>query len=136
MDRYRSYSDRHFDLILRDLIVSADNVGKAGVCLATLGPGATNCTTAAAYAHLGESFRFLSVHVRPSGSFLSRKCADVMLSDNVGAFPALFITGQKPLLKSKQGAFQIVDVVSLLRPITKYSKQVCFLQPNWNVPLS
>jgi acetolactate synthase I/II/III large subunit len=28
--------------------------GKAGVALATLGPGATNFTTAAAYAHLGE----------------------------------------------------------------------------------
>ena len=27
--------------------------GKAGVALATLGPGATNFTTAAAYAHLG-----------------------------------------------------------------------------------
>ena len=27
--------------------------GKAGVCMATLGPGATNLATAAAYAHLG-----------------------------------------------------------------------------------
>ncbi len=27
--------------------------GKAGVCLATLGPGATNFVTAAAYAHWG-----------------------------------------------------------------------------------
>ena len=27
--------------------------GKAGVCLATLGPGATNLVTAAAYAQLG-----------------------------------------------------------------------------------
>lgn len=28
--------------------------GRAGVCLTTLGPGATNATTAVAYAHLGE----------------------------------------------------------------------------------
>ena len=63
------------------------------MCLTTLGPGATNATTAVAYAHLA-------------------------------AFPMLCITGQKPILKSKQGAFQIVDVVSMLRPITKFAKQV------------
>lgn len=65
------------------------------MCLTTLGPGATNATTAVAYAHLA-------------------------------AFPLLCITGQKPILKSKQGAFQIVDVVSMLRPITKFAKQVHF----------
>ena len=65
------------------------------MCLTTLGPGATNATTAVAYAHLA-------------------------------AFPMLCITGQKPILKSKQGAFQIVDVVSMLRPITKFAKQVHF----------
>ena len=41
------------------------------MALSTLGPGATNLTTAAAYAFLG-------------------------------AFPMLMITGQKPVLKSKQ----------------------------------
>ncbi|BDA51294.1 probable lactaldehyde dehydrogenase at C-terminar half [Coccomyxa sp. Obi] len=66
--------------------------GRCGVALSTLGPGATNFSTAVAYSQLG-------------------------------GFPALFITGQKPILKSKQGAFQIVDIVSLLRPITKYAKQ-------------
>ena len=30
------------------------HTGKAGVCLATLGPGATNLVTAAAYAQLGQ----------------------------------------------------------------------------------
>ncbi len=67
--------------------------GKPGVCLATLGPGATNFTTAAAYAQLG-------------------------------AMPMMMITGQKPIKKSKQGRFQIVDVVELMRPITKYSRQI------------
>ncbi len=61
--------------------------------MSTLGPGATNFTTAAAYSHLG-------------------------------AFPAIFITGQKPILKSKQGAFQIVDTVNLFQRISKFSKQV------------
>ncbi|MDT8383260.1 MAG: acetolactate synthase large subunit [Gammaproteobacteria bacterium] len=67
--------------------------GKAGVCLATLGPGATNLVTAAAYAQLG-------------------------------AMPMLMITGQKPIKKGKQGHFQIVDVVQMMRPITKLAKQV------------
>ena len=69
------------------------------MALSTLGPGATNFTTAAAYSHLG-------------------------------AFPALFITGQKPILKSKQGAFQIVDTVNLFSRISKYSKQVLL----WSLP--
>lgn len=67
--------------------------GKVGVCLATLGPGATNLVTAAAYAQLG-------------------------------AMPILMITGQKPIKKSKQGQFQIVDVVEMMRPLTKFTKQV------------
>lgn len=67
--------------------------GKPGVCLATLGPGATNFTTPAAYAQLG-------------------------------AMPMMMITGQKPIKKSKQGRFQIVDIVELMKPITKYTHQV------------
>jgi len=67
--------------------------GKTGVCIATLGPGATNFVTPAAYAQLG-------------------------------GFPLLMITGQKPIKHSKQGQFQIIDVVSLMHPLTKYTRQV------------
>ena len=67
--------------------------GRTGVCLATLGPGATNFVTAAAYAQLG-------------------------------AMPMLMITGQKPIKQSKQGRFQIVDIVSMMKPITKFAKQI------------
>ncbi len=67
--------------------------GKAGVCLATLGPGATNLVTAAAYAQLG-------------------------------AMPLLMVTGQKPIKSSKQGRFQIVDVVQMMQPLTKYTHQI------------
>ncbi len=67
--------------------------GKPGVCLSTLGPGATNFTTPAAYAQLG-------------------------------AMPLVMLTGQKPIKKSKQGRFQIVDIIDLFRPITKYARQV------------
>jgi acetolactate synthase I/II/III large subunit len=67
--------------------------GKPGVCLSTLGPGATNFTTPAAYAQLG-------------------------------AMPMMMITGQKPIKKSKQGRFQIVDIVDLFRPITKYTSKI------------
>ncbi len=67
--------------------------GKVGVCLSTLGPGATNLVTAAAYAQLG-------------------------------GMPMLMITGQKPVKKSKQGQFQIVDIVDMMRPLTKYTRQL------------
>jgi acetolactate synthase-1/2/3 large subunit len=67
--------------------------GKAGVCLSTLGPGATNLVTPAAYAQLG-------------------------------AMPLVIITGQKPIKKSKQGKFQIIDVVQMMHPLTKYTKRV------------
>jgi acetolactate synthase-1/2/3 large subunit len=36
----------------------------------------------------------------------------------------MMITGQKPIKKSKQGRFQIVDIVELMKPITKYTKQI------------
>ena len=67
--------------------------GRAGVCLSTLGPGATNFVTAAAYGQLG-------------------------------ALPMLMITGQKPIKTSKQGKFQIVDVVEMMKPLTKYTQQI------------
>ena len=69
------------------------HTGKTGVCLATLGPGATNLVTAAAYA-------------------------------NLGGMPILMVTGQKPIKSSKQGRFQILDVVDMMRPITKYTHQL------------
>ena len=69
------------------------HTGKAGVCMATLGPGATNFVTAAAYAQLG-------------------------------GMPMMMITGQKPIKSSKQGRFQILDVVDMMRPITKFTHQM------------
>ena len=67
--------------------------GRPGVCLSTLGPGATNFVTGAAYAQLG-------------------------------AMPMIMISGQKPIYHSKQGRFQIVDVVGMMNPITKLSRQI------------
>ncbi|EKF56259.1 acetolactate synthase [Galbibacter marinus] len=67
--------------------------GKPGVCLSTLGPGATNLVTPTAYAQLG-------------------------------AMPLVVITGQKPIKTSKQGKFQILDVVEMMQPLTKYTKQI------------
>jgi acetolactate synthase I/II/III large subunit len=67
--------------------------GSTGVALSTLGPGATNLLTPAAYAQLG-------------------------------AMPMLMLTGQKPIKASKQAQFQIVDVVEMMRPVTKYSHQI------------
>src|SRR6202044_121011 len=67
--------------------------GKPGVCITTLGPGALNLTTGAAYALLG-------------------------------AMPMLMITGQKAIRSSRQARFQIVDIISTMKPLTKLSRQI------------
>jgi acetolactate synthase-1/2/3 large subunit len=67
--------------------------GMPGVCITTLGPGALNLATGAAYALLG-------------------------------AMPMIMITGQKGILSSRQGRFQIVDVVAAMKPLTKLSRQI------------
>jgi acetolactate synthase I/II/III large subunit len=67
--------------------------GQAGVCLSTLGPGALNLTTGAAYAQLG-------------------------------AMPMVMITGQKGVVSRKQARFQMVDIVSTMRPLTKMAHQI------------
>jgi len=71
--------------------------GQAGVAMSTLGPGATNLVTAAAYAQLG-------------------------------AMPMMMITGQKPIRLHKQGLFQLVDVVDMMQPLTKYTRQIVSAQ--------
>lgn len=67
--------------------------GKPGVCLSTLGPGALNLCTGAAYALLG-------------------------------AMPMILLTGQKGILHSKQGHFQLVDIVATMTPLTKMARQI------------
>lgn len=39
----------------------------------------------------------------------------------LGGMPIMVITGQKPIRRSKQGRFQIIDVVGMMAPITKFS---------------
>ncbi len=43
---------------------------------------------------------------------------------NMSATPTLFITGQKSLHDNQQGEYQLLDVVSMMRPITKFSHSV------------
>lgn len=42
----------------------------------------------------------------------------------LGGMPMLTITGQKPVKSSKQGQFQIVDVVDTMQPITKFTHSI------------
>jgi acetolactate synthase-1/2/3 large subunit len=42
----------------------------------------------------------------------------------LGGMPLVVITGQKPIKKSKQGQFQIIDVVQMMTPITKSAAQI------------
>ena len=43
---------------------------------------------------------------------------------HLGGMPVLVITGQKPVRASKQGRFQIVDVVRMMEPITKWAASI------------
>jgi acetolactate synthase-1/2/3 large subunit len=42
----------------------------------------------------------------------------------LGGMPMMMITGQKPIKSSKQGRFQILEVVDMMRPLTKFTHQI------------
>src|SRR4029078_10054169 len=67
--------------------------GRAGVCLSTLGPGATNLITGVADANLDRA-------------------------------PLVAIAGQGATTRLHKESHQILDLVTLFAPITKYSAQV------------
>ena len=67
--------------------------GRAGVCLATLGPGATNLVTPVADANMDHA-------------------------------PVVAIAGQAATTRMHKESHQYLDLVSLFRPITKYSVQI------------
>jgi len=67
--------------------------GQAGVCLATLGPGATNLVTGFADANMDRS-------------------------------PVVAIAGQGATTRMHKESHQILDLVSLFDPISKYSREI------------
>src|SRR5512144_1104951 len=66
---------------------------KAGVCLATLGPGATNLITGVADANMDRA-------------------------------PVVAIAGQGATTRMHKESHQILDLINLFHPITKYSTQI------------
>jgi acetolactate synthase-1/2/3 large subunit len=67
--------------------------GRAGVCLGTLGPGATNLVTAVADAYLDRA-------------------------------PLVALTGQGDLERMHKESHQYIDLVEIMRPITKWNARV------------
>ncbi|GMR19446.1 MAG: acetolactate synthase large subunit [Gammaproteobacteria bacterium] len=67
--------------------------GKAGVCLSTLGPGATNLVTGVADANM----------------------------DNA---PVIAIAGQAATTRLHKESHQVLDLVNMFRPLTKYAAQI------------
>jgi acetolactate synthase-1/2/3 large subunit len=67
--------------------------GRAGVCLGTLGPGATNLITAVADAFLDRA-------------------------------PLVALTGQADLERMHKESHQYIDIVDMMRPITKWNARV------------
>lgn len=67
--------------------------GKAGVCLSTLGPGATNLITGIADAYLDKA-------------------------------PLVAVTGQGGLTRLHHDSHQYIDIVNMLKPITKWNTAI------------
>lgn len=67
--------------------------GRAGVCLATLGPGATNLVTGIADAFLDRA-------------------------------PVVALTGQAPLERMHKESHQFIDVLRIMRPVTKWNARL------------
>src|SRR6476620_8083987 len=67
--------------------------GRAGVCLGTLGPGATNLVTAVADAYLDRA-------------------------------PLVALTGQADLERMHKESHQYIDIVEVMRPITKWNARL------------
>ena len=67
--------------------------GRAGVCLSTLGPGATNLVTGVADANMDRA-------------------------------PVVAIAGQASTIRLHKESHQVLDLVNLFEPITKYSTQI------------
>ncbi|GMR17965.1 MAG: acetolactate synthase large subunit [Gammaproteobacteria bacterium] len=67
--------------------------GKAGVCLSTLGPGATNLVTGVADANMDRA-------------------------------PLVAIAGQAGTTRLHKESHQVLDLVNMFRPLTKYSAQI------------
>lgn len=67
--------------------------GKAGVCLSTLGPGATNLVTGVADANMDHA-------------------------------PVVAIAGQAGTTRLHKESHQVLDLVNMFRPLTKYSTQI------------
>lgn len=106
MDSFRKYQDQitaHVTYHEQGAAMAACGYaqvsGKTGVAYATSGPGATNLITGIANAYMDS-------------------------------IPTLFITGQvnsfeqKGELKVRQRGFQETDIVSMVKPVTKYAAQV------------
>ena len=67
--------------------------GKAGVCLSTLGPGATNLVTGVADANMDHA-------------------------------PVVAIAGQAATTRLHKESHQVLDLVNMFRPLTKYAAQI------------
>ncbi|MEM6476476.1 MAG: acetolactate synthase large subunit [Pseudomonadota bacterium] len=69
--------------------------------------------------HTGKTGVFLAT-LGPGATNLVTAIA----SSQLGGRPTLAITGQKPIKHSKQGRFQILDVVAMMEPVTKFAHQL------------
>ena len=75
---------------------------------------------AAAYARLTGKVGVALATLGPGATNLLT-CSSYAL---LAGMPVLFITGQKPVKKNKQGRFQVVNIVEMMRPVAKMARQI------------
>ncbi len=75
---------------------------------------------AAAYARLTGKVGVALATLGPGATNLLTSSSYALLA----GMPVLFITGQKPVKKNKQGRFQVVNIVEMMRPVTKMARQI------------
>ena len=75
---------------------------------------------AAAHGHVTGKLAVVMSTLGAGATNLATPVAHAWLAES----PMLVITGQKPILDNTQGRYQLVDVVDLMKPITKMAKTV------------
>ena len=97
-----------------------DSIGKSNIKLILIRNEQTAVFMAATYGRFTGQPGVALATLGPGATNMMTWVAYAQL----GGMPLIVITGQKPQNKSKQGAFQIIDAVSMMKPVTKFATSI------------
>jgi len=97
-----------------------DSIGHSNIKLVLTRNEQTAVFMAATYGRLTGKTGIALATLGPGATNMMTGVAYAQL----GGMPVMVITGQKPQNHSKQWAFQIIDVVGMMKPVTKYATSI------------